>query len=171
MTARNAGRRAGRALDHEHALARDCEIVDSEIEHSVILEESKIFDISRIADSLIGKQVEPVKLPERAWRWCRRQPVLATLLATTALLLVLVPVVATVGYVQAKRQWHAAQRAQERAERAEHDEHRQDDQAQSTLQPVRLRRRLRLDGFGWSGRCRRSPGLAGLGPTRPPGRP
>jgi glucose-1-phosphate thymidylyltransferase len=36
----------------------DCEIVDSEIEHSVILEESKILGIPRVADSLIGKQVE-----------------------------------------------------------------------------------------------------------------
>jgi glucose-1-phosphate thymidylyltransferase len=36
----------------------DCEIVDSEIEHSVILEESKILGIPRIADSLIGKLVE-----------------------------------------------------------------------------------------------------------------
>lgn len=36
----------------------DCEVVDSEIEHSVILEESKILGIPRIADSLIGKLVE-----------------------------------------------------------------------------------------------------------------
>jgi glucose-1-phosphate thymidylyltransferase len=36
----------------------DCEIVNSELEHSVVLEESKVFDIARIADSLIGKQVE-----------------------------------------------------------------------------------------------------------------
>jgi glucose-1-phosphate thymidylyltransferase len=36
----------------------DCEIVDSEIEHSVILEESKILGIPRVADSLVGKQVE-----------------------------------------------------------------------------------------------------------------
>lgn len=35
----------------------DCEIVNSELEHSVVLEESKVIDISRIADSLIGKQV------------------------------------------------------------------------------------------------------------------
>ena len=36
----------------------DCEIVNSEIEHSIVLEESKVIDIARIADSLIGKQVE-----------------------------------------------------------------------------------------------------------------
>jgi glucose-1-phosphate thymidylyltransferase len=35
-----------------------CEIVSSEIEHSVVLEQSKVLDIERIADSLIGKQVE-----------------------------------------------------------------------------------------------------------------
>jgi glucose-1-phosphate thymidylyltransferase len=32
--------------------------VNSEIEHSVILEQSKVLDIARVADSLIGKQVE-----------------------------------------------------------------------------------------------------------------
>ncbi len=36
----------------------DCEIVGSEIEHSVVLEQSRIVGIARIADSLIGKQVE-----------------------------------------------------------------------------------------------------------------
>jgi glucose-1-phosphate thymidylyltransferase len=36
----------------------DCEIINSELEHSVVLEESTIVDIARIADSLIGKQVE-----------------------------------------------------------------------------------------------------------------
>jgi glucose-1-phosphate thymidylyltransferase len=35
----------------------DCEIVGSELEHSVVLEESKVLGIDRIADSLIGKQV------------------------------------------------------------------------------------------------------------------
>ncbi len=35
----------------------DCEIVNSEIEHSVILEESSVVDVARIADSLIGKKV------------------------------------------------------------------------------------------------------------------
>jgi len=36
----------------------DCEIVDSELEHSVVLAESKVLGIPRVADSLIGKQVE-----------------------------------------------------------------------------------------------------------------
>jgi glucose-1-phosphate thymidylyltransferase len=36
----------------------DCEIVDSEIEHTVVLEQSRIVGIRRIADSLIGKQVD-----------------------------------------------------------------------------------------------------------------
>jgi glucose-1-phosphate thymidylyltransferase len=34
-----------------------CEIVGSELEHSVVLEESKVIGIDRIADSLIGKRV------------------------------------------------------------------------------------------------------------------
>ena len=36
----------------------DCEISDSTIENSVILEESRITGIHTIADSLVGKQVE-----------------------------------------------------------------------------------------------------------------
>ncbi|MGH9280199.1 MAG: glucose-1-phosphate thymidylyltransferase [Acidimicrobiales bacterium] len=35
-----------------------CEIVRSEIEHSIVLAQSRIVDIARIEDSLIGKQVE-----------------------------------------------------------------------------------------------------------------
>ena len=40
------------------AIAADCEIVDSEVEHSVVLEQSHIRGVRRIADSLIGKSVE-----------------------------------------------------------------------------------------------------------------
>ena len=35
-----------------------CEVLRSEIEHSIVLEQSRITDVGRIADSLIGKQVE-----------------------------------------------------------------------------------------------------------------
>jgi glucose-1-phosphate thymidylyltransferase len=35
-----------------------CEILRSEIEHSIVLEQSRIVDIARVEDSLIGKQVE-----------------------------------------------------------------------------------------------------------------
>jgi glucose-1-phosphate thymidylyltransferase len=40
------------------SIDRDCELVDTEIEHSVVLGESRIRGIHRIQDSLIGKQVE-----------------------------------------------------------------------------------------------------------------
>ncbi|MEI7593277.1 MAG: glucose-1-phosphate thymidylyltransferase [Actinomycetes bacterium] len=40
------------------AVANDCEIIDSEIEHSVVLEHSQINSVPRLTDSLIGKFVE-----------------------------------------------------------------------------------------------------------------
>jgi glucose-1-phosphate thymidylyltransferase len=40
------------------SIAAGCEIVDSELEHSVVLERSRIDGISRITDSLIGRDVE-----------------------------------------------------------------------------------------------------------------
>jgi glucose-1-phosphate thymidylyltransferase len=43
------------------AVAADCEIVRSELEHSVVMERSRIIDIPRIEDSLIGRDVEVVR--------------------------------------------------------------------------------------------------------------
>ena len=40
------------------AIANDCEITESELEHSVILERSRVHGITRIQDSLIGRDVE-----------------------------------------------------------------------------------------------------------------
>jgi glucose-1-phosphate thymidylyltransferase len=40
------------------SIAAGCEIIDSELEHSVVLERSRIDGISRITDSLIGRDVE-----------------------------------------------------------------------------------------------------------------
>lgn len=40
------------------SIAAHCEIVDTEIEHSVVLEHSRIVGIARLADSLIGRHAE-----------------------------------------------------------------------------------------------------------------
>ena len=40
------------------AVANDCVIIDSEVEHSVILEHVKIIGVPRIEDSLLGRHVE-----------------------------------------------------------------------------------------------------------------
>jgi glucose-1-phosphate thymidylyltransferase len=40
------------------AVARECEIVDSEVEHSVVLDKSRIIGVPRLFDSLIGREVE-----------------------------------------------------------------------------------------------------------------
>jgi glucose-1-phosphate thymidylyltransferase len=40
------------------SIGPDCELVDAEIEHSVVLEESRITGVHRIQDSLLGRAVE-----------------------------------------------------------------------------------------------------------------
>lgn len=57
----------------------------------------------------------PVGHWERAWRWCKRKPVVASLVALAVLLLVMTAVVGTVGYVQTK---HALGVAQDREQEA-----------------------------------------------------
>jgi glucose-1-phosphate thymidylyltransferase len=47
------------------AVARDCEIVHSEIENSVVLEHSRIVEAGRLVDSLIGRHVEVTRSGER----------------------------------------------------------------------------------------------------------
>jgi glucose-1-phosphate thymidylyltransferase len=43
------------------SVAGGCEILDSEIEHSVVLENSRIVNIPHVQDSLIGREVEVVR--------------------------------------------------------------------------------------------------------------
>jgi len=43
------------------SIAADCELVDCEIEHSVVLEQCRIAGVHRIQDSLLGREVEVVR--------------------------------------------------------------------------------------------------------------
>jgi glucose-1-phosphate thymidylyltransferase len=43
------------------SVAADCEIIDSEVEHSVLLEHSRVDSVPRLTDSLIGREVEVVR--------------------------------------------------------------------------------------------------------------
>ena len=43
------------------SIAANCEIVDSDLEHSVVLERSRIFGVTRLTDSLIGRDVEVIR--------------------------------------------------------------------------------------------------------------
>ena len=47
------------------SIAPDCEIVDAELDHSVVLEESTIHGVAGITDSLIGKQAEVTRSGQR----------------------------------------------------------------------------------------------------------
>ncbi len=42
-----------------------CELIDAEIEHSVVLDRSRITGVHRIRDSLFGREVEVVRSGER----------------------------------------------------------------------------------------------------------
>ncbi|NQT85991.1 serine/threonine protein kinase, partial [bacterium] len=53
---------------------------------------------------------------ERGWRWCTRNPAVASLTALAALLVVAVAVVASVGYARTRRALHAEARQRRRAE-------------------------------------------------------
>ena len=47
------------------SVADGCEIVDSELEHSVVLTRSRIVDVPRLTDCLIGRDVEVTRSPRR----------------------------------------------------------------------------------------------------------
>jgi glucose-1-phosphate thymidylyltransferase len=47
------------------SVASDCLIVDSELEHSVVLSRSRIIDVPRLTDSLIGREVELTRSTRR----------------------------------------------------------------------------------------------------------
>jgi glucose-1-phosphate thymidylyltransferase len=47
------------------SIAADCTVVDTELEHSVVLEHSSIIGVCGIADSLVGREVEITRSAER----------------------------------------------------------------------------------------------------------
>jgi len=47
------------------AIGDGCEILNSEVEHSVIMERSRVLDIPRLGDSLIGKEAEVTRTRRR----------------------------------------------------------------------------------------------------------
>ena len=47
------------------SVANECEILNSELEHSVVLTRSRIVDVPRLTDSLIGRDVEVTRSPRR----------------------------------------------------------------------------------------------------------
>jgi glucose-1-phosphate thymidylyltransferase len=47
------------------SIAADCEVHDSELEHSVVLEHSRIVGIAGIADSLVGREVQVTRSEQR----------------------------------------------------------------------------------------------------------
>jgi glucose-1-phosphate thymidylyltransferase len=47
------------------AIGADCEVVNSEVEHSVVMERSRIVDIPRLEDSLIGREALVARTQQR----------------------------------------------------------------------------------------------------------
>jgi len=47
------------------SIAADCEIVDTELEHSVVLEHSRVVNVTGITDSLVGREVEVTRSEQR----------------------------------------------------------------------------------------------------------
>jgi len=47
------------------SIASGCEIVDSDLDHSVVLERSRIVGVTRLTDSLIGRDVEVLRSQAR----------------------------------------------------------------------------------------------------------
>ena len=47
------------------SVAEECEILDSELEHSVVFSRCRIVDVPRLTDSLIGRDTEVTRSPRR----------------------------------------------------------------------------------------------------------
>ena len=47
------------------AIARDCAVLGSEVEHSVLLDHTRLVNIGRLEDSLVGREVEITRTERR----------------------------------------------------------------------------------------------------------
>jgi WD40 repeat protein len=97
-------------------------------------------------------QARRVGQVERLWRWCHRNPALATLIATAALLVLAVAVVATAGYVETSAALTVAQQERQAADRQREDALRQRDTAtrnlyRSLVGEARALRLARTEGY------------------------
>ena len=95
----------------------------------------------------------PISARERLVRWCRRRPLLAGLIGTVAALLVLVAVVASIGYLETS--WALEREASQRAEAQKQREAAQVAEAMARDDAIRVKRllyvaNLQLASYVWN---------------------
>jgi WD40 repeat protein/serine/threonine protein kinase/tetratricopeptide (TPR) repeat protein len=93
---------------------------------------------------------------EQLWRWCRRNPALASLSATAILLLVAVAVVASIGYAQTAAALHREELAQRGAKTAREREDLAKKKAARANDKARLARRLERQALRGASRERKA---------------
>ncbi|OHB65841.1 MAG: hypothetical protein A2V70_16570, partial [Planctomycetes bacterium RBG_13_63_9] len=72
-------------------------------------------DLRRFLDDrpVAARRITP---PERLWRWCRRNPVVAGLTSAVLAMVVVAAMIATIGYAQTRRAWMGESQQRQKAE-------------------------------------------------------